>query len=386
MPPLPAVSRGLAVLFLTLVAACVGSLPDRAGPCDGDGAAAICGETCSADSTCGFGFHCAGDACSADCTLGGAQCGPGAVCDGRGRCVDVDSVGPDCPDVTVRAERRKTDVQLVIDRSGSMNLPFGKNVDRWTAIGNALTDPAAGVVSGLDSQIVFGASLYSSVVGATTCPNLVTVERSLGNAASIADLLVANRPSGDTPTAEAIDAALAVFRAQPPVAERQPVIVLATDGEPDTCTSGTDVNRGRANAVAAAKRAASAGITLYILSVGPEIAESHLQDMANAGAGLAVGGVARAPFFVANDQDELAAQLQAIIGTIGSCDLDLDARIDPVSVGLGTVRIGERALVFGRDWEQVDDDTIRVIGAACRDLLATATEVSASFPCGTVVD
>jgi hypothetical protein len=383
-PPL-AVSRGLAVLFFAL-AACVGAPPDRSGPCDGDSPDPACGQRCSSDLACDFGFHCAGDRCTAECSLGGAECGAGAVCDGRGECIDRSAVAPDCPDVTVRAERRKTDVQLVIDRSGSMSLPFGKDVDRWTAIGNALTDPEVGVVSGLESQIVFGASLYSNVLGAATCPSFVSVERSLGNAASIADLLVANRPAGDTPTAEAIDAAIAAFRSRPPDADRLPVIVLATDGEPDTCTSGAGDSRGRASAVAAARRAWSAGIPLYILSVGTEIGEAHLQDMANAGAGLDPGGEARAPFFVATDQDELAAQLQAIIGTLGSCDLDLDARIDPSSVALGAVAIGDRPLTFGRDWRQVDDDTIRIVGAACRDLLASATEVSASFPCATVVD
>jgi hypothetical protein len=383
-PPL-AVRTGL-VLICFALAACVGAPPDRSGPCDGDSPDPACGQACTSDTACGFGFHCSGDTCTAECSLGGPECGAGAVCDGRGRCADRDTVAPDCPDVTVRAERRKTDVQLVIDRSGSMSLPFGKGVDRWTAIGNALTDPEVGVVSGLESQIVFGASLYANVLGAATCPSLISVERSLGNAGSIADLLVANRPAGDTPTAEAIDAAIAAFRARPPEADRQPVIVLATDGEPDTCTSGTDDSRGRGNAVAAARRAWAAGIPLYILSVGTEIGEAHLQDMANAGAGLATDGESRAPFFVATDQAELAAQLQAIIGSIGSCDLDLDARIDPSSVALGSVAIGDRDLTFGRDWRQVDDDTIRIVGAACRDLLASATEVSASFPCATVVD
>jgi hypothetical protein len=381
--------RFLAVGCLALCAvslACVGEPPRSAGPCAGDSPAAGCQKACDGDAACPLGLFCDGAECTAECTLGGAECGGDAVCDGRGHCVEASNVGSDCPDVTVRAERRQTEVELVIDRSGSMSLPFGPGVDRWTAMGNALSDPATGVVDSLQSQIVFGASLYSSALGATTCPSLVGVERSLGNAASIAALLTVNRPEGHTPTAEAIDAAVAGFRARPAEDGRLPVIVLATDGEPDTCLDGNDEARGRANSVAAAQRARAAGIPLYILSVGTEIGEAHLQQMANAGVGLAADGAVDAPFFVATNQAELSAQLQAIIGTLGSCDLDLDARIDPLTVQSGTVILGDRRLRVGSDWQQIDDDTIRVIGAACQELLTTASEVRASFPCGTIVD
>src|SRR5258707_665443 len=63
------------------------------------------------------------------------------------------------------------------------------------------------------------------------------------------------------------------------------IIVLATDGEPDTCEEPNPQNGGPA-AIAAASTAFSAGIHTYVLSVGGDVRSA--QQMANAGAGLPV--------------------------------------------------------------------------------------------------
>src|SRR5205085_1453445 len=115
--------------------------------------------------------------------------------------------------------------------------------------------------SKLDDKVVFGAALYAQPLAATTCPSLTSVARSLHSTRAIADLMAANFPDGNTPTGEAIDAAVDSFTRAPRAGTR-PAIVLATDGEPDTCTSGTDETAGRAASVAAAQRAARAGIPL----------------------------------------------------------------------------------------------------------------------------
>ena len=375
----------LAALALS---ACVGTIGGGgAGPCSGAQPAPGCGGTCSVDDDCDIRLHCEAGACTAECTIGGDECGPDQVCDGDGRCAPRpdQSVGG-CPQVTVGPAPRTPAVQLVIDRSGSMSLPFGSGVDRWTALFRALTDRTTGVVADLADRIAFGASLYSSPIAATTCPSVAAVPRALGNTAAIAALLQANDPDGNTPTAEALDAAIASFASDPPPPSQQPVILLATDGEPDTCLDGTDEAGGRRNSVAAVQAAARAGIPLFVLSVGSEIGAEHLQQMANAGVGLPPEGTTRAPFYVANDQDELIARLREILDNVRTCDIDLDATLDLATAGEGTVSLGARRLVYGRDWDLVDGDTMRLLGDACEALLSTDDALSAQFPCDTIVD
>jgi hypothetical protein len=158
-----------------------------AGPCSGDDAPAVCGQPCSVDADCGFGFYCSGGSCHADCSAGGGECASGERCDANGRCVTVDNPDPcqssdapigcgqscssdfdcgpglycdgskctadctpngdqcdqgthcssdgrcaknasalDCPDVAVSLSPVIPRVMLLIDQSGSMTDPFGK--------------------------------------------------------------------------------------------------------------------------------------------------------------------------------------------------------------------------------------------------------------------
>src|SRR5262249_24071801 len=152
-------------------------------------------------------------------------------------------------------------------------------------------------------------------VGTAPCPRLTSSAqgRALNNFTTIRDLLMSMNPIKETPTGESIDAVRADFAAHPPVAGSPPIIVLSTDGLPDTCA---DANPGDATAqtaanevaVKAAQAAFTAGIKLFFLFVGDAgQTGDHPQRMANAGIGkdLATGN---APFFVATNPDELTAQ------------------------------------------------------------------------------
>jgi hypothetical protein len=250
----------------------------------------------------------------------------------------------------------------------------------------ALIDPTNGVVTNNAAAVIFGASLYTSD-NSGACPDISGVPRAANNLAAITALLEGADPISETPTGDSIDVIVAGFATNPPPTGSPPIIVLATDGEPDTCEQPNPQN-GQAEAIAAAQRAYAAGIRLYILGVSNDVGAPHLQDMANAGVGNdpAVSGF-QAPYFTANSPAELSAQLQSIIGGVISCELDLDGAIDPTHVGSGTVVLGGETLTFGDDWELVDADTIRLTGAACDDLLADPSQgVTATFPCGVVVD
>jgi hypothetical protein len=369
----------LASLFLA-VAACGGG--GSSGPCEGSNPDPTCELACGDGNPCPFGFYCAPDGtCNAECTQDGSGCGSNEYCDPEGHCqVRVDA---DCPNVTLGGTRTTPTVQLLLDQSGSMTAAFG-STDRWEAMKDALTG-TTGVVTTTQSSVIFGASLYTGTPGA--CPQLTSVGRALDNHPAIDDLLESNDPASETPTGESIDAVLADFAANPPAPDSTPIIILATDGEPDTCAVPNPQN-GQPEAVAAATRSFEAGIRLYILSVGNEVGEPHLQDMANAGIGNdpQVTGV-DADFYVADNPAELAAALEQLVGGVISCELNLDGAIDPAQAASGIVILNGQTLVFGTDWEIVDADTIRLIGAACDTLLGSSTpEVSATFPCGVVVD
>ena len=57
-----------------------------------------------------------------------------------------------------------------------------------------------------------------------------------------------NAPNGNTPTGPSIDQVVTGFQTNPPPAGSPPVIVLATDGLPNTCSNGNDTTTGQAQA------------------------------------------------------------------------------------------------------------------------------------------
>lgn len=366
-----------------LTAGCGNSV--GSGPCVGASVDPICNQECDpVANPCPSGFHCADDGtCNAECEPDGSGCAADHFCNPDGRCEQL--VDADCPDVTLTTERTIPSVQLVIDQSGSMTEGFG-GTNRWDAVEDALVDPDDGVVSRLESTVYFGASLYTGTNN--TCPRLLNdgTGRSLNNRAAIATLLGGNDPASETPTGEALDAVIDGFIADPPPAGSPAIIVLATDGEPDTCAEPNPQN-GQPEAVAAATRAFANDIRLYILSVGSDVGAPHLQDMANAGVGNdpQQSGM-QAPYFVANNPAELSSQLEAIIGGIVSCELVLDGVVDAAAANQGVVTLNGMNLVQGVDWELVGNDTIRLLGSACDQLLSDENAtVNATFPCGVVI-
>jgi hypothetical protein len=406
-------TRAFLVGFVLLTAACgnktfeslcAAQVPPPAG-CD-----TACNPT--AASTCPMGYHCSPDGkCDLFCTLTGGECGDGYSCTADGNCVkNGDGSGSGEPDASCPALHFTPNgviptVELLLDQSGSMNANYGPNntrPTRWEALRTALIDPTNGVVTKLAGQVVFGAALYSNKshdeggiqVGNPPCPTLTKRPRAINNLAPIQNLLQAN-PDEDTPTGESIDAIVADFAANPPANNSPKIIVLATDGLPDTCadadppqTNPVDPRQLATNAVsvAAAQRAFAAGIKLFFLFIGNDQAGNHPQEMANAGVGLDPT-TGRAPFYVATNPTELTQAFSTIVGGIVSCDLRLDSQLDPKDAPSGTVTIDNRVLMFGTEWTLDNDGiTIHILGNACTMLKnSTHPVVDAAFPCGTII-
>jgi hypothetical protein len=280
---------------------------------------------------------------------------------------------------------------FLVDQSGSMTAGFGGGQNRWEAAHSAITS----VVSQLDSIVRFGLTTYQSADGGSVpdeCPIFDTqVSIALNNFSAINMSFPASFPGGeDTPTGESITELVIDLDAAGLPTDGPTIIVLATDGEPDTC-SVPDPQNGQAEAVAAATASHAAGYDIFVLSVGDDVGESHLQDMANVGVGLAENGSeGDATFWVATDPASLEAAFNEIIGASISCEVKFDKAIAnrQRACDEGTITLGGSVLDCPTEWKLQDgsNDTIVLLGAACDAWKAGGVTLTAVFPCGVVVE
>lgn len=375
-------------------------------PCDGK---IVCGAPCAPNTkACDKGQHCgADDACTADCVPGDALCGSGQQCDGvTGRCVTATSIdiggsngtgatgsGGDngtCASTDVNLDNQMPTVLLLVDQSGSMNERFGMS-DRWQTLRTALMDPNMGIVNTLQAQVRFGLTLYSGLNGAAPCPALTNVAPALNNFGAI-DMAYPKPTSAildDTPTGESITAAAKILAA---VTDPGPkVIVLATDGEPDSCaTPDPQTPEAKELAVKAAQDAFAMGVFTFYISVGNEVSEQHATEMANVGQGYPRGdGMKR--FYRANDQQALADAFKTIVNGVRTCSFQLNGTVKDGGEADGTVTLDGMTLTLNdpNGWRLSSPSTIELMGSACETVKNTdknsSHHIAASFTCGTVI-
>jgi hypothetical protein len=288
------------------------------------------------------------------------------------------TVDANCPSVSFMATQIIPSIQLLIDRSGSMaNTLPNSNLSRYQAMRDALVG-TNGVVGQLQAKAYFGASLYSSD---TPCPRLYnTGARALNNFTQVKQLIESQSPNGNTPTPGAIDQTVALFAANPAPMGSPPIIVLATDGLPNSC-AGQDT---QSESIMAAKNAYTAGIRTFVLGIAG-VNDGFLQAMANAGQGVQQNQT-NAKYYTANSPAELQMAFQQIIGGVVSCELTINGTVDPDQAKGGSVTLNGTQLMYGTDWELVNGTTIRLLGQACETLKSsTNPQVSASFPCGSII-
>jgi hypothetical protein len=345
-----------------------------------------CDPTPGAANTCPAGWHCgANGTCESQCAPGSSECGDGYSCTADGKCIDgtiVEPPPPDmaCPAVMFTPMPKTPSILLLLDRSGSMSTT-DVSPTRYRAMRNALVDTTNGIVTQLESKAYFGSSLYTCSGNSL---DLKDVPRALNNASVLRTSLDAYGPSGNTPTADALNAAVASFSTTPAPPDSPPVIVLATDGEPNSCPGNVSAEQAKTNSVNAAKSAYNAGIPVYVLAIATGN-NSHFQDVANAGQGWQPGDP-NVTYYPVNNAADLKNAFQTIINGVISCDLSLTATIDETQAMDGTLTINGVTQTFGTDWILVGGNTIRVQGAACTTLKTTTNpDVQATFPCGSIL-
>jgi len=383
-----------------------GSNESQVSPCKSE---LVCGSACSVIGTCGSGQYCgAGSKCTADCISGDSRCGAGKACNAIGKCQDtlgVDggpgSAGGEGSDSCVKLDVVYTPqiptVIMLVDQSGSMNADFD-NGNRWNVLRDALVNVDTGIISTLQDKVRFGLALYTSDDGygmgqpQKVCPIITDVPPALNNYAAISAAYLPNawRPNGDTPSGESVDAAVKILEA---VQEEGPkVIVLATDGEPDSCVDPDPNNAAgreaaRQVSVTAVTNAFQKQITTFVISVGDEVGEDHLRAVANVGQGLAVDVDNMDRFYRANSQADLKTAFDTIVGGVRSCILALNGTVDASNAGSGVVLLDGQPLVFnGPDgWRLNSPSVLELQGAACNTIKNGNHDLKIDFPCGVII-
>lgn len=361
-------------------------------PCMRASAPAGCGMACGGSAgSCPTGLYCDGTAhCTADCDVrNGAGCPAGMTCAPTGQCgtqldgtVAVTDLGPPmdfgipdntCASVTIGTTHQTPNVILLVDRSGSMDNTFDMGMSRWQVLYNALMASPGGLVSSLQDAVRFGLVMFTG--RGTGCPDLMSVMPPvLHNYDPINAVYMPATPGTNTPTGESLAAVVAMLSTMtlPP---GPTIILLATDGEPNTCTSTTDHAGGQAMAIAAAMNAQSMGYVVDAIGVATDVALANLSQVAMAGGGTAVS---------VTDSASLAAALTSIVGGALSCTLLLDGMVDPAMACSGDVRINDMPISCGdpNGWDVVDMNHIVLRGTSCDTLLHTSgATVTATFPC-----
>ncbi len=139
-----------------------------------------------------------------------------------------------CGEVDVSFESQTPTVILLIDHSSSMESNFG-NGSRWDVVRNALLADD-GIIKELEKEIRFGIQLYTSRNGrenGNECPLLNGIDPTLNSYDSINSFYRGEEPIDDTPTGESIAAVADIITKNN--SNYSKVIILATDGEPNTC-------------------------------------------------------------------------------------------------------------------------------------------------------
>lgn len=317
---------------------------------------------------------------SADATMGADADATATVDDTAGS----GGFGGECPDFEEVLLPQIPTFQLIIDRSGSMTDDFG-GVSRWDATKDTLIDPANGIVSELQSQIRFGVSLYSNPGMAMECPTIQALAPQLDAADEITTLLEGTMPDGDTPTGESFEIITADLLADDWEGEK--IIVLTTDGEPDTCAepepmSDPEIAEARGAAVDAVTAAYDQDIRTFVISVGDQVGESHLQDLANAGQGVADGDP-DATFYIANDTDALVAAFQDIIAGVRACTFELGEPLTADQAPGCEVTVNDNPVPYDdpNGWGLDSDMEIELQGDACAQIQEGVVVVELNCGC-----
>ena len=282
-------------------------------------------------------------------------------------------------------------VILVLDGSCSMSTNYPANgpdatrcsnnpASRWSQLQGALLDPTTGVVTRLQDKVEFGVAVFGTQ---PMCPITATpINPALGNLAAISGAVGAQPPGQYTPTGAALDWVYdnMILGDTPDMVHGPQIVILATDGQPNSCDNPMTNYQPSLDALMKGK---AKNVTTYVISLadaGTDF-QTHLQQLADLGSPNGTGHL-----YQPSNREELAADLELLIGGAVGCDLALNGTVSQGKECDGSVVTlnGDKLECNGPDgWILADSRHIRVQGAACDRLKNNADAIlTATFPCG----
>jgi hypothetical protein len=261
---------------------------------------------------------------------------------------------------------------------------------RWAAIRNALVG-SNGLVPKLEKVVSFGLVVFG------TQPNCPIpgqpVRPALNNFMRIQNSLPEVQPGMFTPTGPALDWVYDnLIEAQGPDDRgAAQVVILATDGEPNSCGGGFDLGgqrggQGQTNyqpSIDAVNKGTMKGATTYVVSLADSTGpfHDHLQELANLGNPAAAG---KAVLYEPDSPDQLAQNLETLAGAAVGCEIELNGAIVLDQACDGTVSLNGMPLKCNdpNGWKPIDEHNIRLQGSACDAVMKKNDSiVEASFTC-----
>jgi len=237
---------------------------------------------------------------------------------GGGSSVITPTGDANCGSAKSGTSRQPADMLLVLDRSGSMSNSTSADtacngagcVDRWTAVTSAVTT----TLTATAGSVNWGLKLFSSTGNACGVTAGVEVAPGSANAAAnIQSTIGRTNPGGNTPTAQAVDAAVAYLTTGAVASDgNSKYILLATDGEPN-CGAGSNTATNVPATVTAITAAKNAGILVYVIGIGPSA--GNLDSFA------AAGGTGT--YFPATTPQALTDAFATISKAVASCTFNI---------------------------------------------------------------
>ncbi|QQR89344.1 MAG: VWA domain-containing protein [Myxococcales bacterium] len=394
--------------------------------CDKSAKEGGCGAPCSLDpNACAEGYFCdtVSGVCSIQCSVTrNIGCKTGNMCTTDGRCVpstDADTGdgglgdGNICADVTLSVDPIIPNIMVIVDQSSSMaNNEFSPGVTRWDALRQMLIGATqnSGLLFDLQDKVSFGFAMYTGF-SSDPCPTInnphnaqlddeslkAPIAPTLQAYNTIYNLYATANAASDTPTGDAIKYLREYLQANPPANDGPTFFILATDGEPDYCAQlNPQTEAAKTFSIEQVTASFNAGIKTYAVAIGNEVGDAHMQDIANAGAGVDVNnGGSNVPFYRPADAATLRSSIEQIVRGERDCTFELQGRIaDMARVCTGTVSLtldngNPSALECGgaNGWEASDDRHIKLKGSACENYKnSDEATVQGVFPCDVASD
>ncbi len=298
-----------------------------------------------------------------------------------------------CASTEITTEPGIPTVELVVDRSFSMNDPTPNGQAKWVEACDAVKE----VVFPLTNEVAFGYHGYTfdSLAG-WDCPTLIEVPASTGNADALFQTMIDNPPPflGTTPTAEALDAVadqIASARQSGDTSAR--TILLVTDGEPNACEGlGGD---GIPRTEQAAERICNETIRMNVIWIGDLTSaetQAHMQRMADLGAGACNDASITGTYYTVQTGQELQQVLTEIVSGVLMCVLHLQGKgVNPDAAcddPRSSVTFNGRPIPCGPNgWRLTGPTTLEFLGDACLAMQSDPTLiVKAQFPCEVFIE